>query len=123
VDGSLQFTSSQIERFATDELRRFVAENAGGTPVANRVLMGFPREEILKSVEEHKADLIILGTHGRSGFERLMIGSVAAQVLERATCNVLLVPPTAAMAENGHVRRDADWQYVSDELPVEAGLS
>lgn len=121
VDGSLQFTPDQIERFANDELHRFLEENAGAAPHAtSRVLTGFPREEILRNLDERKVDLVILGTHGRSGFERLMIGSVAAQVLERATCNVLLVPPTT---ERPEMRHDADWRYVSDEMPVEAGLS
>ena len=41
------------------------------------------------------ADLIVIGTHGRSGFERLMLGSVAEKVLRKATCPVLTVPPGA----------------------------
>ena len=98
VAGSLQFTPGQIERFADTELRRFVDENApapGG--VGHRVLAGYPREEILAAMADGPVDLAILGTHGRSGFERLMIGSVAAEVLERAGCNVLIVPPTSTV--------------------------
>jgi nucleotide-binding universal stress UspA family protein len=41
------------------------------------------------------ADLIVIGTHGRSGFERLMLGSVAEKVLRKATCPVLTVPAGA----------------------------
>jgi nucleotide-binding universal stress UspA family protein len=49
------------------------------------------------------ADLVVMGTHGRGGFERLMIGSVAERVLQKAPCPVLLVPPHAAAASPGEV--------------------
>jgi nucleotide-binding universal stress UspA family protein len=42
------------------------------------------------------ADLIVIGTHGRSGFERLVLGSVAEKVLRKAKCPVMTVPPPAA---------------------------
>ena len=54
------------------------------------------------------ADLIVIGTHGRSGFERLMLGSVAEKVLRKAACPVLTVPahaPDAVPREAGSVRR------------------
>jgi nucleotide-binding universal stress UspA family protein len=38
-------------------------------------------------------DLVILGTHGRGGFKRLVLGSVASEVVRHARCNVLVVPP------------------------------
>lgn len=43
-----------------------------------------------------KADLLVLGTHGRSGFERLFLGSVTEKVIRTATCPTLVVPPRAA---------------------------
>jgi universal stress protein E len=120
VAGSLQFTAGQIERFADNELRRFVAENATAPGiVGHRVLAGYPREEILAAMTERQADLAILGTHGRSGFERLMIGSVAAEVLEGAGCNVLIVPPTSTVKLEP--AKDADWVFAANESPVSAG--
>jgi nucleotide-binding universal stress UspA family protein len=120
VAGSLQFTPGQIERFADHELRRFVDENAPVPGVvAHRVLAGYPREEILAVLADGQADLAILGTHGRSGFERLMIGSVAAEVLERAGCNVLIVPPTSTVHLEGP--SDADWAFEANESRVSAG--
>lgn len=116
--GSLYFTSQQIERFAGEVLRRTVEENVpkrGGSP-STRVRIGYPRTEILAAIGERKADLAVLGTHGRSGFERLMLGSVAAGVLHGASCNVLVVPPEAQDATLE--RKDADWSYVSDEAPA-----
>lgn len=49
------------------------------------------------------SDLIVLGTHGRSGFNRLLHGSVTEQVLHRASCPVLTVPPHAHGAPGGAV--------------------
>jgi nucleotide-binding universal stress UspA family protein len=54
---------------------------------------GSPDGEILKAVKEVAADLIILGTHGRSGLDRFMMGSVAERVLRQAPCPILLVRP------------------------------
>jgi nucleotide-binding universal stress UspA family protein len=94
VAGSIHFTSEQVERMAARELDRFVAENGPSpVPLGTRVLTGYPRDTILSRLEERKVDLAILGTHGRGGFERLMLGSVASEVVRRAGCNLLVVPP------------------------------
>jgi nucleotide-binding universal stress UspA family protein len=52
---------------------------------------GNPGEEILRIADEFPADLIVMGTHGRRGLQRLLMGSVAEYVLERASCPVLTV--------------------------------
>jgi nucleotide-binding universal stress UspA family protein len=52
---------------------------------------GEPVAEIIRAVTKNNCDLIVLGTHGRTGFRRLLLGSVAEQVLRRATCPVLTV--------------------------------
>jgi nucleotide-binding universal stress UspA family protein len=48
--------------------------------------------EILEQATSMKADLLVIGTHGRSGFDRLLLGSVAERVLRKAGCPVLIVP-------------------------------
>ena len=53
------------------------------------------REEILAELAERPADLLVLGTHGLGGFDRLVIGSVAADVVREAPASVLVVPPGA----------------------------
>jgi nucleotide-binding universal stress UspA family protein len=58
-----------------------------------------PHEAILDRVEETKPDLVVMGTHGRSGVTRLLLGSVAANVVRHASCPVLTVRPDAAIAE------------------------
>ncbi len=54
-----------------------------------------PAKEILANAR--REDLIVMGTHGRSGFERFMLGSVTEQVIGRSPCPVLAVPPAARM--------------------------
>jgi nucleotide-binding universal stress UspA family protein len=54
--------------------------------------VGNPRIEILATAEEWNADLIILGTHGRTGFDHFISGSVAEGVARRSLCPVLIVP-------------------------------
>lgn len=125
VGGSINFSEQQIQRFADEELHRFLAIHTaeGMRPKSTRVRTGYAREEIVAALAERKADLAVLGTHGRSGFERLMLGSVAAGVLRSAHCNLLIVPPEAskrrdAATEGKEEPVGADWSYVSDETPV-----
>jgi nucleotide-binding universal stress UspA family protein len=56
-----------------------------------RLAEGDAVEEILRVSQEIGADLIVLGTHGRTGLERLVMGSVAEQVVRKATCPVITV--------------------------------
>jgi nucleotide-binding universal stress UspA family protein len=64
-----------------------------GSPaqVEHRLEEGSPAEEILRVAKEGKCDLIVMGTHGRRGLGRLLIGSVAEQVMRRAPCPVVTV--------------------------------
>ncbi|HEX7185643.1 MAG TPA: universal stress protein [Thermoanaerobaculia bacterium] len=91
----------QIERSAAEELRRFVLENRPEAPfhVETAVLPGEARFEILRELEERPADLVILGTHGRGGLDRLVLGSVASTVARKAPCSVLVISPEAALEE------------------------
>ncbi len=89
-----QFSGDQVDRFAAEELERFVESALGerASSVVRTVRCGGPREQILAEVAESGADLLVLGTHGRGGLDRLVIGSVAADVAREASCSVLLVP-------------------------------
>ncbi|MBI4011966.1 MAG: universal stress protein [Candidatus Rokubacteria bacterium] len=61
--------------------------------LATRVLLkaGVPHEEIVKTAAGERADLIVLGTHGRGGVERFFLGSVADRVIRTAPCPVVTV--------------------------------
>ena len=73
--------------------KKFVAtESAPGTPTDTVLREGNTAVEILTQATDMNADLIVIGTHGRSGFERLVLGSVAEKVLRKANCPVLTVP-------------------------------
>ncbi len=60
-------------------------------PVERRLLQGDAAREILGVAKDMKCDLIVLGTHGRTGLGRLLMGSVAEQVVRHASCPVLTV--------------------------------
>lgn len=49
---------------------------------------------ILSFAEKNKIDLIVMGSHGRSGFKKLVLGSVAAEVVAKSGCRVMIVKPT-----------------------------
>jgi nucleotide-binding universal stress UspA family protein len=54
---------------------------------------GVPYNKIVKKAEGEKADLIVMSTHGRTGIEQIMLGSVTAKVVARASCPVLTIRP------------------------------
>jgi nucleotide-binding universal stress UspA family protein len=79
-----------------DEVRRFVESAAGSQPAEVVVRDGDPADEILAAADESAFDLVVLGTHGRRGFERWSLGSVTDRVARRAERPLLAVPPHAA---------------------------
>ncbi len=97
-ESSEQFTPEQFDRFAHEELARFVAEHsaelAGEVQLKTRV--GEAREQIVDEARSAGADLIVIGTHGRGGLERALIGSVTSGVVREAGCSVLVIPPDVA---------------------------
>jgi nucleotide-binding universal stress UspA family protein len=55
------------------------------------VVEGEPAQEIARAVRKTRADLLVLGTHGRTGLKRFFVGSVASRVVATATCPVMTV--------------------------------
>jgi nucleotide-binding universal stress UspA family protein len=62
-----------------------------GSRAKGLLLDGVPHERITQAARSKKADLVVIGTHGRTGFAKLFLGSVAARVLTVAPCPVLTV--------------------------------
>ena len=60
-------------------------------PVHHVLLEGDPAGQIVRYAADAGIDLIVMGTHGRTGLERLLMGSVAEQVMREALCSVLVV--------------------------------
>lgn len=82
-----------------DEIGSWSDETTGGQLSPDvEVDAGPPARMILERASSLPADLIVLGTHGTSGFERLVLGSVTEKLLRKAACPVLTVPPRAAVA-------------------------
>ena len=75
---------------ADTELHDFAEKNLKDiAPVQVIVAVGRPAEEILRVAREEKVDLIVMGTHGRTGVRHLLLGSVAEAVTRHAPCPVL----------------------------------
>lgn len=91
VHRELRF-SSEIERAAASSLEDIKARLIhANTAVALSLRRGVPWVEITSAAAETKADLIVMGTHGRRGMARALLGSVAEKVVRTAPCPVLTV--------------------------------
>ena len=83
------------------ELERFVDESIAADPRPPcRVWQGRPANEILQGAKRYKHDLIVMGTHGLTGFDRLFFGSTTDHVLRRVTVPLLAVPPPKTLTRS-----------------------
>ena len=73
-------------------LEALAKEASASVRVETAILDGSPADQILAYASAHAIDLIVMGTHGRSGFSRVLLGSVAERVTRMAKCPVLTVP-------------------------------
>ena len=54
--------------------------------------IGIPADNIIDEVKKLNCDLLVLGTHGRTGFKRAVLGSVAEKVIRHVDCKILIIP-------------------------------
>lgn len=88
----LPLTRQEIER----DLEQFVKPvSAAHVKTTASVATGSPARTILETADRLQASIIVMGTHGASGFERLVLGSVTEKVLRKSRCPVLVVPRQA----------------------------
>ncbi len=76
----------------TEELRRMLMDvkpTDSGVAFEHRLLTGDPATTIVRLANEERVDLIVMGTHGRTGIVRVLMGSVAETVVRRAECPVV----------------------------------
>lgn len=90
----------EIVSGAEKAMGTFVAEHFPGVDVKAEVVVGYAAEEILALAENEKADLIIMGTHGRKGIDRILFGSVAEKVVKNSPLPVLTIRPQVPLEEN-----------------------
>jgi len=96
-----------LEDRARRELDHLAAPGAlANDRVVRATAWGDPSDEILRYAREHDVNLIVCGTHGRRGWDRVVMGSVAERVVRLAPCPVLTVPPARGVRElSDDVRR------------------
>jgi nucleotide-binding universal stress UspA family protein len=83
---------NQMLHAAQEQMSQFVDEHLKNQPnLITKVISGKPFVEIVRYAREHEIDIIVMATHGRSGFKYALMGSVAERVVRRAPCPVLTV--------------------------------
>jgi nucleotide-binding universal stress UspA family protein len=106
VDLTLPIPTSDAEGFRQESLRqgKELVQRAkqtltkAGFKVQTELEEGYPKSRIVDYAAHWKADLIVVGSHGRKGLERFLIGSVAESVARYARCSVLVVRRGAAQS-------------------------
>lgn len=93
---SFEDIDRQIEEAAGRRTKAFCDRHRMQFPdIKGCVVSGTPYEEIVKKAEELNASVIVMGTHGRTGFEHFIFGSTAEGVVKNAPCPVMTVRPQA----------------------------
>ena len=83
----------QVRERAKRDLARLAARaRKGGVRATGVLVEGEPARQIGRVARSRKAGLVVVGTHGRTGFSRLFLGSVASRVVAMAQCPVVTVP-------------------------------
>ncbi|ENO86468.1 universal stress protein [Thauera linaloolentis] len=81
----------EIKQGAAQDMRQFCQENLAGLDITPHIVQGASHEELLREATRIGADLIIMGTHGRTGLEKLLMGSTAEKVVRSSIIPVLTV--------------------------------
>jgi nucleotide-binding universal stress UspA family protein len=97
-DGSFVASAKMLDELADQAKRHLdewkaMAETAGVKGVETATAVGEPAHEIVEYAARQAADLLVLGTHGRTGLTHALMGSVAERVVRKAPCPVLTVRP------------------------------
>ena len=102
---SMPTLEGELVEGAEEKMREFcgnlkaACEKAGVNGLESKVLMGDVGERIIEYATDANADMIIMGTHGYKGLEKIMFGSVADKVVRTATCPVLTINPYKCKVE------------------------
>jgi len=81
-----------MQKSASQEMDKWIADvSVSVKDVEKMIVRGVPFVEIIQTAKEKKADLIVIGTHGRTGIDHMLFGSTAEKVVRKAACPVLTV--------------------------------
>jgi nucleotide-binding universal stress UspA family protein len=93
VEEQLRHLVDQHRELLHDFVNRHLRSANADLVITEVVEMGEPHSQIIDWIKPKAIDLIIISTHGRSGLQRMMLGSVTEKVLRNAHCPVLVIPP------------------------------
>ena len=87
------FCSTEVKENAGENLRALVraARSGGNEGATSEIRLGLPAHEIVEAAKESDVDLIVIATHGYTGWKHFCIGSTAERVVRAAHCSVLVV--------------------------------
>jgi nucleotide-binding universal stress UspA family protein len=91
IGGEMYFAQPE---YPNPEIRRMleaVIPPDKGVRFEHRLVLGTASDDIVRVADEEKVDLVVIGTHGRTGLKRVLMGSIAESVMRLATCPVLTV--------------------------------
>jgi nucleotide-binding universal stress UspA family protein len=91
---------------AESKIKELVGKKQKDKPkLETRISFGEPFEEIVQEAEKSRVDLIVMGTHGRTGISRALIGSVAERVIRKSSLPVLTVPWKQIVSSSPRTKR------------------
>ena len=83
----------EIVNGAGKAMKDFIDENFEGVAVTSEVVVGYAAEEILAIAKREEADMIVMGTHGRTGIDRILFVSVAEKIVKNSIIPVMTIRP------------------------------
>jgi nucleotide-binding universal stress UspA family protein len=93
---SIETFVQEIVTGADKTMEDYLKDNFGDVKATGRVVTGYAAEEILNVADDEGVDMIVMGTHGRKGIDRILFGSVAEKVVKSARQPVLTIRPASS---------------------------
>lgn len=87
----LPVEARRLDRFLSEKFPDF----AGLVEIHQKVELGHPAVNVVELAKREAVDLIVISTHGRTGIDHMLLGSVTEKVVARAPCPVLTIPPSS----------------------------
>lgn len=98
--GTLTGAQQEFAQSWRDEFHRFLLGfEFGEVPFTSEIGHGAPHEEIIKAIHKHGVDLVVMGSHGRSGLARILLGSVTRRLMRQLPCSLLTVKHEDAVGQ------------------------
>lgn len=98
-DYAVRIEEEQLQHIQAVAARSEGELRAAGLKTEARTVRGDPREALIQAARAERSDLVVIGSHGRTGLSKWLIGSVASHVVTHAPCSVLVVKTAAGASE------------------------